>query len=113
MTKKAGRFDLDWWVVQKRLIYIIIGVLALCGATGGAGLYVWKYGNPFKNVAVVNHPAGARFVSFEGDVRVIRAATRGKAVMNAGVSRPRSIPGENSIPCPAGMGSTTSPMPAR
>ena len=49
------------------------GVLALAA---GAGLYVWKYGNPLKNIAEVKNPAGARFVSFEGDVRVIRAATR-------------------------------------
>jgi hypothetical protein len=45
--------------------------------SGGATLYVWKYGNPLKNVGTaVKMPAGARFISFEGDVRVIRAATR-------------------------------------
>ncbi|HEV7859275.1 MAG TPA: FecR domain-containing protein [Pyrinomonadaceae bacterium] len=77
MTKKAGRLSLDWWVVQKRMIYIFIGVLALCGAAGGAGLYVWKYGNPFKHVGDnISGPTGARFISFEGDVRVIRSATR-------------------------------------
>ena len=77
MVKKGGRFNLDWWVVQKRLIYIVIGLLALCGAAGGAGLYVWKYGNPFKHVGEnINGPTGARFISFEGDVRVIRSATR-------------------------------------
>ena len=42
----------------------------------GAAVYVYKYGNPFKNIAEVKHSAGARFISFEGDVRVIRAATR-------------------------------------
>jgi hypothetical protein len=77
MTNKAGRFHMDWWVVQKRFIYISIGVLVLCGAAGGAGLYVWKYGNPFKHVGEsINGPTGARFISFEGDVRVIRSATR-------------------------------------
>src|SRR5262249_19481884 len=44
---------------------------------GGAALYVWKYGNPLRNVGTANKmPAGARFISFEGDVRVIRSATR-------------------------------------
>jgi hypothetical protein len=77
MTNKATRFDLDWWVIQKRFIYIIIGSLALCGVAGGAGLYLWKYGSPFKgNGKATDMPAGARFISFEGDVRVIRAATR-------------------------------------
>jgi hypothetical protein len=46
-------------------------------------LYVWKYGNPLKNVALHSDPlAGARFMSFEGDVRVIRAATRQVVVAN-------------------------------
>ncbi|MEA2173394.1 MAG: hypothetical protein QOD00_986 [Blastocatellia bacterium] len=77
MTKKAGGISLDWWVVQKRFIYIMIGVLVLCIAAGAASLYVWKYGNPFKHVGEnINGPTGARFISFEGDVRVIRSATR-------------------------------------
>src|SRR5207249_10203202 len=43
----------------------------------GGALYVWEYGNPLKSVALRSEaPAGARFMSFEGDVRVIRAATR-------------------------------------
>jgi hypothetical protein len=48
----------------------------LCGLAAGAAVYVYKYGNPFKNVAQLDSPAGARFISFEGDVRVVRAATR-------------------------------------
>jgi hypothetical protein len=77
MSNKISRFNLDWWVIQKRFIYILVGVLVLCGAAGGAGLYVWKYGNPFKHAgATLNGPTGARFISFEGDVRVVRAATR-------------------------------------
>jgi hypothetical protein len=55
----------------------------LCGLAAGAAVYVYKYGNPFRNVAIINHPAGARFVSFEGDVRVIRAATREMIPANA------------------------------
>src|SRR4029079_10161551 len=39
-------------------------------------VYVWKYGNPLINAIKLNNPAGARFMSFEGDVRVVRAATR-------------------------------------
>src|SRR6185503_1805889 len=39
---------------------------------------VWKFGNPLNRVALKKNdmPAGARFMSFEGDVRVIHAATR-------------------------------------
>jgi hypothetical protein len=77
MLQKTSRFVFDWWVIQKRSVYLIIMVLVLCGLAGGAALYVWKYGNPLKNVgAKTKLPAGARFSSLEGDVRVIRAATR-------------------------------------
>src|SRR5215510_14303911 len=76
VANKTSRFAFDWWIIQKRFVYLVIAIFMLCVSAAGAAVYVWKYGNPFRNVAVVNHPAGARFVSFEGDVRVIRAATR-------------------------------------
>ena len=77
MATKVSRFDLDWWVVQKRFVYILIGSLAFALLAGGAALYVWKYGLPFAGGgALQKAPAGARFISFEGDVRVIRASTR-------------------------------------
>ena len=67
----------DWWVVQKRTIYLGIALLVMLMLGGGAALYVWKFGNPLKNVGTkLNTASGARFISFEGDVRVIRAATR-------------------------------------
>jgi hypothetical protein len=77
MITKAGRFQIEWWVIQKRAIYIAVLVGISCVLVAGASLYVWKYGNPLKNVAIRSDlPAGARFMSFEGDVRVIRSATR-------------------------------------
>ena len=76
VANKTSRFAYDWWIIQKRFVYLVIAIFMLCGLAAGAALYVYKYGNPFRNVAVVNQPAGARFISFEGDVRVIRAATR-------------------------------------
>src|SRR5882724_5383517 len=77
MSKTTGRFDFDWWVIQKRVIYLGIVLVVVCGLAGATALYVWKYGNPLKNVGnKVKMPAGARLISFEGDVRVIRAATR-------------------------------------
>ena len=83
MTSRVSHFEIDWWVIQKRAVYITVLMLVLCVIAGGAALYVWKYGNPFKNVALHSDPlAGARFMSFEGDVRVIRAATRQVVVAN-------------------------------
>jgi hypothetical protein len=77
MITKVGHFEIEWWVIQKRAIYIALLVGISCALVAGASLYVWKYGNPLRNVAMrTDLPAGARFMSFEGDVRVIRSATR-------------------------------------
>jgi len=77
MTTKTSRFVFDWWVVQKRFVYLAIVGLVVCGLAGGAALYVWKFGNPLAKVGTkMTMASGARFMSFEGDVRVIRAATR-------------------------------------
>ncbi|MGH9968364.1 MAG: FecR domain-containing protein [Pyrinomonadaceae bacterium] len=77
MATRTTLFGFDWWVVQKRSIYLGVALLVLCVGAAGSAVYVWKYGNPLKNVGTgLRTPAGARFISFEGDVRVIRAATR-------------------------------------
>jgi hypothetical protein len=77
MTTRTKHFVLDWWVVQKRVLYLIVAALILLVVAAAAAAYVWKFGNPLKNVGTeVKPPAGARFISFEGDVRVIRGATR-------------------------------------
>src|SRR6266581_4311946 len=77
MVSKDSHFDFEWWVIQKRAVYVTAIVLGLSAIVGGASLYVWKYGNPLKGIAArADSPAGARFMSFEGDVRVVRAATR-------------------------------------
>ncbi len=55
----------------------MIALVVLSGLAAGGALYVWKYGNPLKNIDTSLKPhSGARFISFEGDVRVIRSATR-------------------------------------
>jgi len=76
VRNKTSHFAYDWWIIQKRFVYLVIAIFMICCLAAAAGVYVWKYGNPFRNVAEMKSPAGARFMSFEGDVRVIRAATR-------------------------------------
>jgi len=84
MTNKSNRFAFDWWVVQKRILYLLIAMVLLCGLAAGGALYVWKYGNPLRSVGTgAKAPGGARFISFEGDVRVIRATTRETVVPGA------------------------------
>ena len=77
MAIKTSRFDFEWWIIQKRMIYLLVAILIMCGLAAGAAVYVWKYGNPLKDIGTNVKPrTGARFISFEGDVRIIRAATR-------------------------------------
>jgi hypothetical protein len=76
MATKTSRFAFDWWIIQKRFVYLMIATLILCIFGVGAALYVWKYGNPLKDAAQLKAPSGARFTSLEGDVRVVRASTR-------------------------------------
>ncbi len=78
MSTKSNRFaDIEWMIVKKQRVYVLAGLI-VCGVTAtGAGSYIWAYGNPFANTQqAVAAPAGARFDSFEGDVRVVRAQTR-------------------------------------
>ncbi len=84
MSTRTRLFVFDWWVVQKRVVYLLVAILILCGIAVGGALYVWKYGNPLKNVGTgVKLASGARFISFEGDVRVIRSATRETVIPGA------------------------------
>ena len=77
MDTRVSRFDVEWWIVQKRFIYIGVILLSLSIIASGVGLYVWLYGNPFKGAPTdMGSSAGARFVSLEGGVRVVRANTR-------------------------------------
>ena len=58
-------------------MHVTVILLAMGVTASGVALYVWKFGNPLRAVATRNDmAAGARFMSFEGDVRVIRSATR-------------------------------------
>ena len=76
VANRTSRFAFDWWIIQKRFVYLSIAIFLLFAMAVGAAVYVKIYGNPFKSLVEIKQPSGARFVSFEGDVRVIRAATR-------------------------------------
>src|SRR2546423_11501267 len=81
-SKRSTNFE--WWIIQKRMVYLLITALIAFVLAGAAWAYVWKYGNPFKNIAAsTNLPAGARFISLEADVRVVRATTRETVAANS------------------------------
>ncbi|HEX8475635.1 MAG TPA: FecR domain-containing protein [Pyrinomonadaceae bacterium] len=77
MGTKSRRFDFEWLIVSKRLIYTVVAIVVIMLLAGGVGAYIWTQGNPFKRaIDGAGVAAGARFDSFEGDVRVVRAETR-------------------------------------
>jgi hypothetical protein len=75
-ANKPGKFYVDWWNIRKSTIYgLVITVVVL--ASIGAGLWWASRNNWFMATENADVPKdAARIVSFEGEVRVTRAATR-------------------------------------
>jgi hypothetical protein len=73
---KFRKFYIEWWNIRKSTIYglIALGLLIIGSAIGG-----WwaSRNNWFATQVVADGPKdAARIISFEGDVRITRAATR-------------------------------------
>lgn len=76
-NKKPGKFYVDWWNVRKSTVYGLIGVVFLLFLFGAGGWWLSHSGLVATKVDNAEIPKdAARIISFEGDVRVIRAATR-------------------------------------
>jgi prepilin-type processing-associated H-X9-DG protein len=77
MPKRYGRFYVDWWTIRRSTIYGSIALVVLLTAVGVGGWFLVK--NNFflsDNPSVQYPPDSARLSSYEGDVRIIRSATR-------------------------------------
>lgn len=73
---KIGKFYIDWWNIRKSTIYGIIALVVLPAIVGGTVWWAMR-SNLFAAQPETDAPANAaRIVSFEGDVRITRAATR-------------------------------------
>ncbi len=75
-NKKPGKFYIDWWNIRKSTIYGIAAVIVLLCLVGGG---YWFINSSFVAPKTENTDIpkdAAQIVSFEGDVRVIRSATR-------------------------------------
>lgn len=76
-TRNTKLFHFDWWVIEKRQIYLLIASLLAAGVLVAGVFYTIRHGLPFLEAATANNVGtGARFVSLEGDVRIMRGATR-------------------------------------
>lgn len=76
MENKYRKFYVDWWNIRKSTIYTVATFVVLAAAIGG-GLWWASRNNWFIPTETADIPKdAARIVSFEGDVRITRAATR-------------------------------------
>lgn len=76
MENKYRKFYVDWWKIRKSTIYGIVAFVVLASAVGFGAWWAIRY-NWFSAPAGVDGPQNAaRIISFEGDVRITRAATR-------------------------------------
>ena len=75
--KKYRKYYVDWWNIKRSTVYGGVGFVLLLGLLLGGGW--WLYRNDFflAKTETGDVPTdAARIISFEGDVRVTRAATR-------------------------------------
>lgn len=73
---KYRKFYVDWWNIRKSTIYTLVTVV-LVGTAIGGGLWWASRNDWFVPAETLDVPKdAARIVSFEGDVRITRAATR-------------------------------------
>ncbi|HMJ07593.1 MAG TPA: FecR domain-containing protein, partial [Pyrinomonadaceae bacterium] len=76
MENKYRKFYVDWWKIQKSTIYGLIAFIVLTAAVSFGGWWAIR-NNWFVSTDVAEMPKdAARIISFEGDVRITRAATR-------------------------------------
>lgn len=74
--EKQGKFYIDWWNIKKSTIYGIAALIVILAVLVGGGWWAVRR-NWFAQPTASDIPKdAARILSFEGDVRVIRAATR-------------------------------------
>jgi len=73
---KFQKYYIEWWNIRKSTIYLVVVAIVLPLVTGGFVWYAMR-NNWFAAQVESEGPANAaRIVSFEGDVRITRAATR-------------------------------------
>jgi len=74
--KKYKQFYVDWWNIRNSTIYGIVALLLFAGLIGG-GLWYGSKNNWFQVAQDSETPKdAAKIISFEGEVRITRAATR-------------------------------------
>ncbi|MGI8884804.1 MAG: FecR domain-containing protein [Pyrinomonadaceae bacterium] len=76
MDRKFQKFYVDWWNIRKTTIYGIAALVLFGLLIGGGGWWAYRSSWFVKTETAEIPPDAGRLISFEGDVRIIRAATR-------------------------------------
>jgi hypothetical protein len=77
MEPKYRKFYVDWWNIKRSTIYRIAAILVFFAVIGFGGWWILKSNWLVAKPDTTEGPKdAAKVISFEGDVRIIRAATR-------------------------------------
>lgn len=76
-NNKYRKFYIDWWNIKRSTIYSAVFTVILLSSLIGGIWYAWKKDWFLAATEATNIPQDAgKLISFEGDVRIIRATTR-------------------------------------
>jgi len=77
MESKYRKFYVEWWNIKRSTIYKLVAIFIFLGILGFGGWWVLKSNWLVAQPELTDAPKdAAKVISFEGDVRIIRAATR-------------------------------------
>ena len=77
MKSKYRKIYIEWWDIKRSTIYRGVGFIVVLAVLVGGGWWLWRNNFFLPNPEIKESPKdAARLFSFEGDVRIIRAATR-------------------------------------
>ncbi len=94
MESKYRKFYVEWWNIKKSTIYKLVAIFVFLGALTYGGWWVLKSNWLVAQPELADAPKdAAKVISFEGDVRIIRAATRETIL----VTRPTFISAGDTI----------------
>jgi hypothetical protein len=94
MENKYRKFYVEWWNIKKSTIYKLVAIFVFLGILGFGGWWILKSNWLVATTETTEAPKdAAKVISFEGDVRIIRAATRETIL----VTRPTFISAGDTI----------------
>jgi hypothetical protein len=94
MESKYRKIYIEWWNIKRSTIYRLVAIFVFLGLLGFGGWWILKGNLLVATPEVTDAPKdAAQVISFEGDVRIIRAATRETIL----VTRPTFISAGDTI----------------